>query len=400
MPRKILILGLLSALSLSLGVGCRTGDMKVIDPVDGKADEFAALTVDCPDAPVLGVEGSSTSERFVIDLPWRDDEGWSRSEAMVFRVPPDLSGLSVTVSKPGADVGVGYVANNGTVVFDMGEDDPDLEGAEPFFHTPARAGTLAFPVFRDGGIAAGCLSLAAVGLDDASVGEASLHIASKRGEGATMNVNVIVVGDTVVNEERVSESLDIVSEIFSNTGAGAIGEVSFETLDWPDAYLDGDADEDTYLLSASYNGGDPKALNLYFVQDYLEEGNAGAAAGIPGPIMVQETEGSGVVMSVDTHLDADTLEIDPIYMAETIAHEIGHQLGLFHVTEAGGDSFDGLDDTAECSNDADGDGEVSVEECMQEGADNLMFWTGDGIIRQTQLSADQAFVLSHSPVMQ
>jgi hypothetical protein len=79
---------------------------------------------------------------------------------------------------------------------------------------------------------------------------------------------------------------------------------------------------------------------------------------------------------------------------------VGHQLGLFHTSESEGDSFDVLSDTVQCTvetYDADGDGEVSAEECADADGTNFMFWTS-GDVTQDQMSAEQAFVLTHSPV--
>ena len=40
--------------------------------------------------------------------------------------------------------------------------------------------------------------------------------------------------------------------------------------------------------------------------------------------------------------------LDAQLLGETAAHEMGHQLGLFHTTESGGTQFDILSDTLEC----------------------------------------------------
>ena len=70
--------------------------------------------------------------------------------------------------------------------------------------------------------------------------------------------------------------------------------------------------------------------------------------------------------------------LDSQLLGETAAHEMGHQLGLFHTTESGGTVFDILTDTAECLNstkDFDNNGKMSAEECEGYGGENLMFWT-------------------------
>ena len=47
---------------------------------------------------------------------------------------------------------------------------------------------------------------------------------------------------------------------------------------------------------------------------------------------------------VDGVLDADEEQI----LAETIAHEVGHYVGLFHPVESDYDSWDAIPDTVEC----------------------------------------------------
>ena len=83
--------------------------------------------------------------------------------------------------------------------------------------------------------------------------------------------------------------------------------------------------------------------------------------------------------------------------AETIAHEIGHALGLLHTSEQEGDDFDLLMDTKNCtiSRDLDDSKDISAEECINDGGKNLMFWTppDDLSIKQEDLTNDQQFVM-------
>ena len=96
-------------------------------------------------------------------------------------------------------------------------------------------------------------------------------------------------------------------------------------------------------------------------------------------------------------------------LGETAAHEMGHQLGLFHTTEQGGIEFDIITDTAECaksSRDNDSNGEMSAEECDGYGANNVMFWTPWSTAsrsagkKQETLSSHQQHVLKYSPLAQ
>lgn len=138
-------------------------------------------------------------------------------------------------------------------------------------------------------------------------------------------------------------------------------------------------------------------LNFFLVQEIVG-GRAGyiilgIAGGIPGPPPgVDGTTHSGVAVTMSGYTR------NPRQIAQTMAHEGGHYLGLFHTTEAEGTAFDPLDDTVECPNskDSNGDGIVSYEECLSGGgAGNLMFWAaGDDA---EDVSNDQGFVLIRNP---
>jgi hypothetical protein len=106
-----------------------------------------------------------------------------------------------------------------------------------------------------------------------------------------------------------------------------------------------------------------------------------------------------VVVAVDAHRDPDSGEINPTLLAETMAHELGHQFGLHHTTEAQGDDHDLFDDTPACTPamDANGDGELAAEECPD--GDNVMFWTA-AEFDQTLFSLGQSDVVFFSPVSQ
>ena len=90
----------------------------------------------------------------------------------------------------------------------------------------------------------------------------------------------------------------------------------------------------------------------------------GIAGSIPGTLLA--TDRSGVVISwlanagSDGSFDAEDIRV----YGETLAHEVGHYMGLFHPVESGYAEYDALDDTVECG------GETACDTAL---GDNLMY---------------------------
>ena len=83
-------------------------------------------------------------------------------------------------------------------------------------------------------------------------------------------------------------------------------------------------------------------------------------------------------------------ESEILLMGETMAHEMGHYIGLFHPVEDGWVYFDALEDTVTCN---------SWEQCDNRLGDNLMYpypvctgFSFDSCGRQDVLTAEQAGV--------
>ena len=130
----------------------------------------------------------------------------------------------------------------------------------------------------------------------------------------------------------------------------------------------------------------------------------GNAPGMPGS-MGDVNSWNGVLASLTAHATGTAL--DAQLLGETAAHEMGHQLGLFHTTEKEGTVFDILSDTPECpssSQDNDNSGTLTAEECDGFGGNNLMFWTTWSSAsrssgnKQETLSSHQQYVLKYSPI--
>ncbi|MSQ00421.1 MAG: hypothetical protein EXR71_00840 [Myxococcales bacterium] len=114
----------------------------------------------------------------------------------------------------------------------------------------------------------------------------------------------------------------------------------------------------------------------------------GEAGGIPGPLVPSSHSGVAVSWLVHAGTDAvfsgDEIEV----LAETMAHEVGHYLGLFHPVESNWKGWDALSDTKRCT---------ATGACEAALADNLMFpypvCGNNSCTAQTALSDDQVGVL-------
>lgn len=140
--------------------------------------------------------------------------------------------------------------------------------------------------------------------------------------------------------------------------------------------------DELFRLSA---GLERPGVNVFLIRDMGDY--VGIAGGIPGPIGIHGTERSGLALAAD--LMGELADADQVLL-----HEVAHYLGLFHTSESSGSVLEPLSDTPECdpSFDANHDGVLTVDECAGHGAENLMFWTGPGVL----LSAQQIEVFASS----
>lgn len=154
-------------------------------------------------------------------------------------------------------------------------------------------------------------------------------------------------------------------------------------LGWAD-----DGEEEIEALLAGQDG----MATLLVVGDEIagDDWLYGMAAAIPGAYSA--TPRSVVYLSWLVHAGAngELSEGEVLQMGETMAHETGHYLGLFHPVEDGGTDewvwIDALDDTADCG---------SWQTCEDQLGANLMFpypVCTSRCVRQSELTAEQGVV--------
>ena len=220
---------------------------------------------------------------------------------------------------------------------------------------------------------------------------------------ATITIQPYITG-TTWSAGDISAALSVMSGIYSANGITLTINDTITINDTQYAVVSGTFTDST--TSALVTQGSTAAVNLFFIEDYSGSwsGILGNAAGIPGSMGIANSW-NGVLNSLSAHASGTTL--DSQLLGETAAHEMGHQLGLFHTTETDGTLFDILTDTAECLNstkDFDRNGKMSAEECEGYGGENLMFWTAWNTSsrsagkKQETLSSHQQHVLKYSPI--
>jgi hypothetical protein len=110
---------------------------------------------------------------------------------------------------------------------------------------------------------------------------------------------------------------------------------------------------------------------------------AGYSMGLPGPFDVDRSN-AAVLVSTDAYTSGGFLDVDGL--SSTIAHEVGHYLGLYHTSESTGTQHDPLPDTPECT------GAV----CTPEFDNNIM--TAGGGANRMSVTDGQAFVMRQHPL--
>ncbi len=254
-------------------------------------------------------------------------------------------------------------------------------------------GNILIPISPDHSVSSGTWSFGTLNATSVQLTVRKLSAGSE-----TLTVRPFLTG-TQYSASDLATALSAMETIYENAGISM--EVESVTVLSNSAYSEVTADFTNSTTAAMISEGDAFKANLFFVEDFTGDnaGLLGIAAGIPGSLGIDGAF-NGVMIGLNGHVSGGSL-LDQL-LGETAAHELGHWLGLFHTTEADGSSFDPLDDTPTCptSFDSDSDGIVSIAECLERDATNLMFWAGDSAVSQTQLTSEQRHVLSRTPLGQ
>ncbi len=140
------------------------------------------------------------------------------------------------------------------------------------------------------------------------------------------------------------------------------------------------------VLRQARSSGSARADSLHVVVVRTIGGSepSGYAMGLPGPFDADRSN-AAVLVSTDAYTDSENL-LDVDGMASTVAHEVGHFLGLYHTSESSGTQHDPIPDSPMC------EGGV----CSSDFENNIMS-SGGGASR-LKVTDGQAFVIKQHPL--
>lgn len=184
-------------------------------------------------------------------------------------------------------------------------------------------------------------------------------------DGGVLEVSLIYA-DGLEDDDVLTDAVGQATGLWQDLYAQANIEVRFESFAYDGAPLAPPAfgDEPAYVEIAADTP--IRSVNLVLSEEIEGYGDIlGISGDIPGPLI--PTARSAVQLSTLLAAGPDGAfdEEDVRLLAETMAHETAHFLGLFHPVERDGwEEFDALDDTPECGRES---------QCVQRLGRNLMF---------------------------
>lgn len=327
-----------------------------------------------------------------------------------FDVPSDASSFTITLDSDG-DLGAidGLRGPNGEVLHDYA--DP-LSSKMKYFDGDDNPFSLIYPNAPSLNLPTGTYEVDVAAYGPGNV-EVILHI--KRGDppraGALpltlwFTSNAYFNAASAQNDPEFQAAVARMQQIYLAANID-LSPIVYRDVAEPAASLYSVADLGTAtvgeIVYESFGGSRPEGANIVFVEQFLTEdgdGLYGVSAGLPGPPSSNGSNTLGVLVGLDIHFYEEG-GLDTIELGATMAHELGHYLGLFHISESDGASHDPLSDTPECyiRSDADDSGSLSADECGEPSARNVMFWTSAYGYDQDQLSTAQEWVLQRNPAI-
>jgi hypothetical protein len=232
---------------------------------------------------------------------------------------------------------------------------------------------------------------------ESRAGEVCYYVIPQMQEGRKLSLNLYFVGvqgvsaSTAANDRDIQAMVSMMKGIYSKMG------ITVEVANYFDAnstvtqnysIIRDFYDVFNLVATSQSPDGGPFSVNVFLINDFNVSdapGLLGISTGIPGMAALHGSSGSGLVFSTAT------LGEDNQTLGQTMAHEVGHFLGLRHTTEHGGSAEDPITDTPRCL--APRLGFICSD------ATNFMFAYALGGDQQTDATAGQGFVLRHNPLV-
>ncbi|TGL13524.1 hypothetical protein [Leptospira meyeri] len=265
----------------------------------------------------------------------------------------------------------------------------------------------------------------------ATVSSASNGLSRTWATTKKINVNIIFLNNSYQTKtlEAIQPALDRFKMLYAQSTVNVALVFSLKTSSDSEFNEISDvSSEDTslsggllrlYTTTASLQ--DPKALNIYIASEATGQGGLlGIAGGIPGLPGFTGTKASAMTVFIEPHRTSGSAgsllsNSDLAFVGNTMAHEAGHFLGLFHTSEsAGSTSTSGLNytrdpliETPYCGTARASflvnDSVIAPQECLGTGATdasgyNMMFWASDGVTDQKQLTGEQGWIIRRNPL--
>ena len=218
-------------------------------------------------------------------------------------------------------------------------------------------------------------------------------------DSGSMAMNIFYVGDVGKNADTqaaVRAALAIAKSIYSGPASINLNTQEF-TVDGP-VVLPSPLTGDALYQTASGKGPSP-AVNIFVGGSIggtgLSGGVLGFAADIPGPPFSSARSVTAISIFESAGADGVFSSLDIRLLGETIAHESGHFMGLFHPIDFSGSSVqfsDPLADTPSCN---------FITECLSNFtlSHNLMYPSpvadgSGGFVNQNQITSNQRSVMN------
>ncbi|MCB9506430.1 MAG: hypothetical protein H6700_05580 [Myxococcales bacterium] len=313
-----------------------------------------------------------------------------------FRIPAGAQGFSIVAYTPGASTTLASLVDPAGFPHDLVTDEDLLR-----YHPAGLATAFGFPVEADQILIPPAPSQAFLLQSgewelraDTGGRKVCVSIAVTETRGTRLELNVIAVGlegmdaAALATNPDWNEALEVAAAIWARADVDiALDTIRYTDIDrtvagrfaiisdWNDfadlvstSEAPSSAAEDALRVNVFVNRGFAGSVGQY--------GLLGISMGAPGAIGVHGTEASGLVFGIADYLGVDSIPspsdgefTGAELIGFTLAHELGHFLGLLHTTERSGES-DGLDDTPGCPG-ISALGPRGLTTCGD--ADNLMF---------------------------